>query len=88
MMLWEKVAVQKGMDGAKTITYSASGCRFEIESRKRAIPHANGEGVWYHTTFFVIDTATGFEREYRSLTDAKAAAEAFQTSENRGGDPE
>ena len=75
MMLWEKVWVKKGTGSAKTIRYAAEDCRFEIESRKRAIPHANESGVWYHTTYFLIDTATGFEREFWKLADAKQAAE-------------
>ena len=75
MRLWEKVAVQKGMDGARTITYQAKDCRFEIESRRRKIPHANGEGYWYHTSYFLIDVNTGFEREFMRLDAAKKAAE-------------
>ena len=75
MRLWEKVAVQKGMDGARTITYQAKDCRFEIESRRRNIRHANGEGSWAHTSYFVIDTATGFEREYMRLCDAQKAVD-------------
>ena len=79
-LTWEKVAVQKGLDGEeKTITYTAAeDCRYEIESRKRAIAHANRSGVWYHTTYFVVDPATGYEREYWKLADAKAAAEEMQ----------
>lgn len=75
MKPWEKVAVQKGMDGARVITYQAKDCRFKIESRRRRIPHANGEGYWYHTSYFVIDVNTGFEREYMRLRDAQKAAE-------------
>ena len=73
-MIWVKVwHGQK--NGMRTIRYTAEDSRFEIESRRRRIPHANGEGYWYHTTYYVVDTATGYERECWRLKDAKKTAE-------------
>ena len=50
------------------------GCPFEIEARKRAIPHANGSGSWMHTSFYLI-RPDGTEKEYMRLRDAQRAAE-------------
>ena len=74
-MPWEKIStVISGQYGEKTITYKRRDSDIRIESRKRAIPHANGRGVWMHTSYFVI-WPDGREREFYSLADAKAAAE-------------
>ena len=82
MMRWEKAGVQLGMGGEKTITYRADGCACEIESRKRAIPHANGEGVWYHTDYAVI-YPDGAGRIYQRLRDAQAEAESYGGNDGR-----
>lgn len=74
MMLWGKVSVRQTRE-QRIIRYAAEDSRFEIESRRRKVPHANDSGYWYHTTYFLIDTATGFEREFWKLADAKQAAE-------------
>ena len=76
-MIWKKAGVQLGMNGEKTITYRADGCAAEIESRRRAIPHANGEGVWYHTTYAVL-YPDGAGREFQRLRDAQADAERWR----------
>lgn len=53
-MKWEKVGKHIGADGT-TITYRLQGApQYEIESRKRHIPHANGSGTWDHTTYVVL----------------------------------
>ena len=75
MKPWAKLGTQLGMDGEKIIRYVQEDNRFEIESRRRRIPHANGEGYWYHTSYFLIDVNTGFDREYMRLDAAKKAAE-------------
>ena len=75
MKPWAKLGTQLGMDGEKIILYVQEDSRYEIESRRRRIPHANGEGYWYHTSYFLIDVNTGFEREYMRLAAAKKAAE-------------
>ena len=57
-----------------TIIYHASGTDISIESRKRHIPHANGEGTWDHTSYFVIQNGQKLA-EKMSLRDAKEYAE-------------
>lgn len=54
--------------------YQAAGARYTIESRKRAIPHANREGSWMYTSFYVL---LGGEvlAEKQSLGSAKDFAE-------------
>lgn len=77
MMRWEKTGVQLGQyPGEKTITYRAEGCACQIESRKRAIKHANGEGYWYHTGY-VVWYPDGTSRVFNRLRDAQAEAEAY-----------
>ena len=75
MKPWAKLGTQLGMDGEKIIRYVQEDSRFEIESRRRRIPHANGEGFWYHTSYFLIDVNTGFEREFMRLQDAQKAVD-------------
>lgn len=75
MAKWEKVG--RHVSASMTITiYEAKDSRYRIESRKRTIKHANGSGVWFHTSYFLIDE-NGEEKEYWRLQDAKAAAEAM-----------
>lgn len=75
MARWEQRSVRiYGEYGEKTITYKAQGIDAWIESRKVAVPHANGQGVWMHTTYFVCQP-DGSEKEYYTLKDAKEAAE-------------
>lgn len=75
-MKLEKIARTVHGDGSSEIRYRYGS--HEIESRKKAIPHANGNsGVWFHTTFFLI-RPDGTEKEYWSLADAKKSAEASQ----------
>lgn len=37
-----------------TITYEVVDTDYLIQSRKRAIPHANRRGNWWYTSFFVL----------------------------------
>ena len=75
-MKWEKTGHEVKANGESTVTYTSKDGHFQIESRKRAIPHAGGRaGYWMHTSYFLIDYNTGTEKEYYSLRDAKAAAE-------------
>ena len=77
MMRWNKAGVELGQDpGEKTITYRAEGCACRIESRKRAIKHASGIGVWYHTEYAVL-YPDGASRVYIRLRDAQADAESY-----------
>ena len=75
-MKWNKTGRQVRSNGESTTYYEADGPdgRYSIESRKRAIQHASGVGYWMHTTYWLI-RPDGTEKEYRSLRDAKAAAE-------------
>lgn len=78
-MTWEKTGKTVHADGSSEITYHPKDAGvplrtdLHIESRKRAIEHANRGGVWFYTSYFVV--SGGNEQEYWSLKDAKAAAE-------------
>lgn len=78
-IIWEKTGKTVHADGSSVITYypKAAGVvlrtDLHIESRKRAMKHANRGGVWFYTSYFVVSGTD--EKEYWSLTDAKAAAE-------------
>jgi hypothetical protein len=76
-MRWEKIGTKVYGNGEKDITYEGSADPyrvFRIVSRKRAIPHANGRpGVWYHTTYFLLDRGT--ETEFVTMKEAKEEAE-------------
>lgn len=75
MLLWKKIGENAAADGTYTITYRADGCDKIVQSRRVAIPHANRKGSWLHTSYFVLDPATGKEKEYWRLRKAQAAAE-------------
>ena len=73
-MEWNKTQVTfNTITGSRTIRYRSG--EYVIESRRRAIPHSGREGSWLHTTYFLI-RPDGTEKEYHSMKDAKAAAEA------------
>lgn len=74
MLNWAKISTTISGTGAKTIVYHAKGTARAIESRRVPIPHANGVGIWFHTSYFVI-YQDGAEKEFNTLADAKAAAE-------------
>ena len=75
MAKWMQTGIHiSGKNGEKTITYKAPHIYAWIESRKKAVPHADGIGVWMHTTYFVV-RPDGSEKEYWKLSDAKKAAE-------------
>lgn len=74
MAPWVKTATTIKTDGSKTIRYESFRNQNAIESRRQAIPHANGIGVWYHTDYYLI-RPDGTETEYHTLADAKKAAE-------------
>lgn len=74
-MAWEKTGREVKATGESTTFYASKDGRFQIESRKRAIPHASREGFWMHTSYFLIDCNDGTEKEYHALKDAKEAAE-------------
>jgi len=78
MLKWEKAVHTIHSDGSAELRYIADGTDCKIESRKRAIPHANRSGYWWHTTYFVI-RPDGTEKEYWTLKSAKEAAERSGT---------
>lgn len=57
-----------------TITYTGEGTDLIIQSRKRHIPHANGEGTWDCTSYFVVRDGVDLKERW-SLRDAKEYAE-------------
>jgi hypothetical protein len=59
-----------------TIEYAGLGTSLTIESRKRKIPHANGSGFWWHTSYFVLNNGDEIKEKY-SLRDAKEYAETL-----------
>lgn len=73
-MKWIKTGRRVSSNGETTVYYKSDDGKHFIESRKRAIPHANRSGYWMHTSYFLIG-ADGQEKEYWSLKDAKEAAE-------------
>lgn len=74
-MKWEKIGRTVKGNG-ESVTYYASENGDRIESRKKAIRHANGSGFWFHTSYFLI-TKEG-EKEFWKLQDAKDAAEKIK----------
>ena len=80
MIRWTKTGKTVKGNGETTITYSPvdTSIPLRIESRRRAIPHANRAGYWMNTTFFLINDGTGAQHEYYTLKDAKEAAEEMK----------
>ena len=73
MSAWKQAGKTIKGTGEKTISYEKAGNPNRIESRKVRIPHANGEGYWFHTTYWVI--GPDGEKEYWKRSDAEEAAE-------------
>ena len=57
-----------------TITYRYVGTMYTVESRKRQIPHANGDGFWEYTSYFILYDGKQLIEKH-SLKDAKEYAE-------------
>ena len=69
----ERRVSKKGTDNVYEPRTPGTG--FQIESRKRHIPHANGRpGTWDHTSYFVLQYGKELV-EKQSLTDAKEYVE-------------
>ena len=75
MAMWIRTDKKVTAEGT-TITYALIGANvnYEIESRKRHIPHANREGTWDHTSYFVLKDGKELV-EKQSLADAKEYVE-------------
>ena len=79
MSEWVKTArVVNG--GCTTNIYWLKDTPYTIESRKRAIPHANRGGTWDFTSYFVLKNNEELV-EKNSLKDAKAYAEEMNEKE-------
>lgn len=74
MAIWTQTGKHINGRGEKTIAYEAAGIPARVESRKVRVPHANGQGYWFHTTYFVV-REDGTEKEYWRISEAKEAAE-------------
>lgn len=61
-------------NGERTLRYESEHTPVVVESRKRAVEHANRSGYWFRTSFFAI-YPDGTEKECWSLYNAKAVAE-------------
>jgi len=65
-------------DGVSVQVYWTEGNDiWTVESRKKAIPHAGREGVWYHTSFYAINNETKEEKEFCTRKDAFAYVEGL-----------
>lgn len=95
-MIWIKTGRTVKANGESTVVYTAKGAEWlTIESRKRAILHANGVGSWMHTSFWVVVNGQDVKERY-SLKDAKEWGEKLEyvdrvchgipTDERRGND--
>ena len=73
MITWTKIGKTVSATGT-TITYVGRNTLLSIESRKRHIPHANGEGTWDHTTYVVLRKGEEL-KTCHSLREAKEYAE-------------
>jgi hypothetical protein len=74
MSTWKQSEKTIKATGEKTITYEKPGNPNRIESRKVRIPHANGVGYWFHTSYWLIGPDEN-EKEYWKRSDAEEAAE-------------
>ena len=74
MINWAKIGRNVNAEGEVTITYQGAGTDLLIQSRKRNIPHANREGFWQHTSFFVMWRGEDLHG-FATLEDAKVFAE-------------
>lgn len=81
-MVWTKTGKTVSLQGT-TITYSAEGTPYTIESRKRPIPHAGGGGSWDYTSYFVLKDGEELIEKQR-LGDAKVFAETSLRMDSLG----
>lgn len=75
--MWKRTG-KEVMDGKVIITYRDELLEnpYKIESIKEALPHTNGEGVWYKTFFWVVGPDGKDLRMFYTLKEAKECAEA------------
>ena len=77
MITWTKGGKIETPEG-RIISYYGLGTRLTIESRKRAIPHANGIGTWDYTSYVLLSGFGHVVKEFNSLKDAKEYAETHK----------
>lgn len=78
--MWKR-AWKAEIDGVMTIEYIDEEREnpYTVESRKEAIPHANGESFWEKTFYWVVSPEGEDLKECYSLKEAKEFAEtAYQ----------
>ena len=75
-MKWVKTGKVVSVSNGTTITYRLEGTPYTVESRKRAIPHANGSGTWNHTSYFVLKDGAEMAEKH-TLAKAKEYVEAM-----------
>lgn len=82
--MWEK-AGKEVRAGETIITYRDDPLEnpYSIESRKTAIPHANGEGYWHKTYYWVVGPDGKDLRMFYTLKEAKECAEATYSFRER-----
>lgn len=73
-MIWRNIGKSVTLDNGTMIYYAADDTDYIIESRKRRIPHANGSGFWWFTSYFVLKNGVELA-EKRTLSSAKEYAE-------------
>lgn len=77
-MTWIKISVTLKANGEKVITYvSRENPRLRIESRKEQMPHANGVGFWWFTSYSVLLDGKTVKTRH-TLKEAKAFAESLE----------
>lgn len=76
-MNWTKASVTIKANGEKTITYICmDNTRLRVESRKEQMPHADGVGFWWFTSYVVILDGKSVKAKH-TLKEAMAFAEAL-----------
>lgn len=71
---WFRTGRKVSAEGT-TILYTSAATDYQIQSRKRHIPHANGRpGTWDHTSYFVLQNGKELVEKH-SLADAKEYVE-------------
>ena len=78
-LIWQKSGKLIRHDG--TYILYENGGPFQIESRRKQIPHANGyPGTWDHTSSFVVQDGQDL-KECSTLKEAKTYAEELERKE-------
>ena len=79
-MNWVKTGRRVIVGGGTTVTYTAAGTGWSVESRRRPVPHANRSSTWDYTSYFVMKDGADVAEKH-SLRDAQAYAEVRHANE-------